>query len=56
MKKKGTRAGFGEGLDALEGDPGSDEVDPQHLPERAPVDLVDEALQTRPVPCLLAAV
>ena len=34
-----------EGLDALEGDPGSDEVDPQHLPERAPVDLLDEALQ-----------
>jgi len=34
-----------EGLDALEGDPGSDEVDPQHLPERAAVDLVDEALQ-----------
>jgi hypothetical protein len=33
-----------EGLDPLKGDPGSAEVDPEHLPERAPVDLLDEAL------------
>lgn len=35
-----------EGLDALDCNPGSAEIDPQHLPERAPVDLVNEALQT----------
>ena len=36
---------LGKNLDDLQGDPAGTEIDPQHLPKRAAVDLVDELLR-----------